>query len=326
MTDRLTTLVDQDVKPRGPLQAGLDDRFDVTVGGSNVPAELIADLEGVDVLFTTSRLPLTEAVIEASSLSIIAKIGTGLDSIDLEAAEEHGVTVVYTPGMNARSVAEHALTLLLAVKRNVRIGGNALRDGKWRDEVPNASPVTDTTVGIVGFGNVGSRLAGLLSGFTAEVLTSDPYVHEIDTDVTGATLTDLETVVSESDAVVVTAELTAETEGLIDAEVLSTMKDSAVLVNTARGPIVDQDALIEALDAGSIAGAGLDVFEEEPLPADSRLHEFDNVVVTPHIAASSEVARTNIVETLADLTTRYLAGEPLPERFVATAADAPVQE
>ncbi|XVH33448.1 NAD(P)-dependent oxidoreductase (plasmid) [Haloferacaceae archaeon DSL9] len=311
--------IDQDVKPRDPLLAGLDTRFDVRIGVDNTEEALVDALEGVDVLFTTSRLPVSERVIEASSLSLVAKIGTGLDSIDLDAAADHGVTVVYTPGMNAMSVAEHALTLLLAVKRNVRLGGNALREGKWRDEVPNARPVVGTTVGIVGFGNVGSRLAGLLAGFNVDILTTDPYVHEIDTEITDTTLTDLETVVSESDAVVVTAELTEETRGLIDAAVFEKMKSSAVLVNTARGPIVDEQALLTALESGEIAGAGLDVFESEPLSEESELHEYETVVVTPHIAASSVVARTQIVETLADCATRYADDEPLQRRLVAAA-------
>jgi D-3-phosphoglycerate dehydrogenase len=219
--------------------------------------------------------------------------------------------------MNALSVAEHALTLLLAVKRNVLMGQRALEAGKWRDEVPNARPVAGTSVGIVGFGNVGSRLAGLLDGFNVDVYAHDPYVHEIDAQITGATLTDLETVLSEPEAVVVTAEHTAETRGMIDADALATMADDAVLVNTARGPIVDTEALIAALRDDTIAGAGLDVFETEPLPADSPLHEFDNVVVTPHIAASSVRARSAILETLVECTFEIMDGGTPTERFVA---------
>ncbi|MGM0717924.1 MAG: NAD(P)-dependent oxidoreductase [Halobacteriota archaeon] len=316
-TNPITALVDQDVKPREPLYDALNERFEVTTATADTEDALIGALKGVDVLFTTSRLPVTSRVLSASSLSLLCKIGTGLDSIDLAAAADSEVPVVYTPGMNALSVAEHALTLLLAVNRNVRVGGKALREGKWRDEVPNARPVTNTTVGIVGFGNVGSRLAGLLSGFNTDVLAVDPYVHDIDTDITGATLTDLDTVVTESDAVVVTAELTAETRGLIDEKVFERMKPSATLVNTARGPIVDQDALVDALTSGAIGGAGLDVFATEPLPASSPLHEFNNVVVTPHIAASSVVARTQIVETLAELAHRFFGDEPIDRRFVA---------
>jgi len=311
-------LVDQDVKPRDVLERAVGDALALEIGVDPTEEALIDALDGVEVLFTTSRLPVTRRVLaNADSLRLVAKIGTGIDTIDLDAAAEHGVAVVYTPGMNALSVAEHALTLLLAVKRNVLMGQRALEAGKWRDEVPNARPVAGTSVGIVGFGNVGSRLAGLLDGFNVDVYAHDPYVHEIDAQITGATLTDLETVLSEPEAVVVTAEHTAETRGMIVADALATMADDAVLVNTARGPIVDTEALIAALRDDTIAGAGLDVFETEPLPADSPLHEFDNVVVTPHIAASSVRARSAILETLVECTFEIMDGGTPTERFVA---------
>lgn len=311
-------LVDQDVKPRDRLLKRIDDRFVLDIGVAPTESAVIEKLSRKQVLFTTSRLPLTADVFAATdSLQLISKIGTGLDSIDLEAAANAGVTVLYTPGMNALSVAEHALSLLLAVNRNIIIGRDALRDGLWRDEVPNARPVTGTTVGIIGFGNVGQRLAGLLSGFNTDVLAYDPYVHDIDTDITGADLVELPTLLQSADAVMVTAEHTAETHQMIDSTILSQMKSSAIFINTARGEIVDQNALIEALANDEIAGAGLDVFENEPLPADSPLHAFENVVVTPHIAASSIRARSNIIDTLVDCTHDYFENNAIDERFVA---------
>lgn len=311
-------LVDQDVKPRERLLANIGDPFDLEVGVATTEEAIVKKLSGKEVLFTTSRLPLTENVFEtAESLRLVSKIGTGLDSIDLEAAADAGVGVLYTPGMNAMSVAEHALSLLLAVNRNIVVGSDALRKGVWRDEVPNARPVTETTVGIIGFGNVGRRLAGLLSGFNTDILTYDPYIHEIDTEVTGTDLTGLTQLLNSSDAVVITAEHTTETHRMISSDAFSHMKSSAVLVNTARGRIVDQTALIEALSNDEIAGAGLDVFEEEPLSSESSLHEFENVVVTPHIAASSIRARSDIIDTLIECTHQYFVGDAIDERFIA---------
>ena len=311
-------LVDQDVKPRDRLLEGIDDHFNLEVGVATTEDSVIEKLRGKQVLFTTSRLPLTADVFEATeSLQLVSKIGTGLDNIDLEAAADADIGVLYTPGMNAMSVAEHALSLLLAVNRHIVVGCDALREGLWRDEVPNARPVTETTIGIIGFGNVGRRLAGLLSGFNTDILTYDPYIHEIDTEITGSNLTDLIHLLESSDAVVVTAEHTTETHGMIDSDAFSHMRSSAVLINTARGSIVDQAALIEALANGEIAGAGLDVFEEEPLPMDSPLHEFENVVITPHIAASSVRARSDIIDTLIDCTHRYFAEDAIDERFIA---------
>ncbi|WP_049928554.1 NAD(P)-dependent oxidoreductase [Halopiger goleimassiliensis] len=311
-------LVDQDIKPREILFDVADDRLEFEVGVESDESALIEALADTPVLVTSSRLPVTERVLEsAPDLELVAKIGTGLDSVDLVAAADNGVTVVHTPGLNALSVAEHALSLLLAVNRNVFLGQQALEAGKWRDAMPTSRPVAGQTIGIVGFGNVGSRVAGLLDGFNADVLAYDPYVHEIDTQITGAELVSLDRLLTESDAVVVTAELTEETRGMIDEAAFEKLSEDATLVNTARGPIVDQSALVDAIRTGSIAGAGLDVFETEPLPADSPLHEYDEIVVTPHIAASTDRSRRATIEALIELVNAYVREESLPDRFVA---------
>ena len=314
-------LVDQDIRPRERLLAGMDDRIDLEFGVAGEEDALIEALAGIDVLVTSSRLPVGRRVLEATELALVAKIGTGLDSVDLEAAAEEGVGVVHTPGLNAFSVAEHALSLLLAVNRNVLLGHRTLEAGGWRDTMPTGRHLVGGSVGIVGFGNVGSRLAGLLSGFHVDVRAYDPYVHRIDTEITGAELSPLPELLRGSDAVVVCAELTAESRGLIDAEALSTMPGDATLVNVSRGPIVDESALVAALEGDEIAGAGLDVFAEEPLPADSPLHGFDNVVLTPHLGASTGASRGATIDELAALVSAYAAGETLPDRFVAVPPD-----
>ncbi len=318
----IQALVDQDIKPRKILFGVVSNNIELEIGVESDETTLIDALLDKEVLITSSRLPVTEKVLEsASELELIAKIGTGLDSIDLEAAAENNVTVVYTPGLNALSVAEHALSLLLTVNRNVSLGQQALENGKWRDSMPTSRPVAQQTIGIIGFGNVGSRVAGLLDGFNAEVLVYDPYVHEVDTQITGTELVSLDYLLTESDAIVVTSELTEETQGMINEEAFEKMSTDVTLINTARGPIVDQSALIKAIQNESIAGAGLDVFETEPLPADSPLHEYDNIVVTPHIAASTDRARSAAIETLIGLVNAYVANESLPERFVAVESD-----
>lgn len=317
MTDTLRILIDQDIQPRDVLAETLERHVDIAVAGEFDEDGLIEALAGIDVLVTTSRLKVTRRVLSKTGLAMVGKVGTGIDNVDLEAAAELGTTVAYTPGLNALSVAEHAVTLLLAVHRNVRPGRVALENGKWRDEVPSATPVTDTTCGLIGFGNVGSRIARLLNGFDAEILAYDPYVHDIDTDLTGAELVDFETVLESVDSLIIGAELTEETRGMIDRAALERLPSHAVLVNPTRGPIVETDALVDALEASEIAGAGLDVFEEEPLSSDSPLLSFDQVVATPHIAGSSIRARSAIVETLAGLIDDNFDGETLPERFLA---------
>jgi phosphoglycerate dehydrogenase-like enzyme len=318
MSEMVRCVVDDDIQPASYLRSCVDDRLDLSFGIGDGEAAAIDALSEADGLFTTSRIPVTRTVLEAvPDLDLVAKIGTGLDSIDLDAARQQGVTVVYTPGLNARSVAEHAVSLLFAVNRNVLLGHRRLEEGEWRDTMPTSKPVTDTTVGIVGFGNVGRRIAGLLSGFHVDILAHDPYIHRIDTDVTGATLVALPELLESADAVIISAERTPETEGLIDADALETMKEDATLVNSARGPIVDQDALVDALERDAIGGAGLDVFETEPLPSSSPLHDFDNVVLTPHMGASSLRARKAAIETLAETASDLFAGEELNDRFVA---------
>lgn len=314
--------VDDDIQPASYLESCVEGDLDLSFGIGDGEDAVIDALSGVDGLFTTSRVSVTRTVLEnVTELDLVAKIGTGLDSIDLDAARQEGVTVIYTPGLNARSVAEHAMSLLLAVNRNVLLGHRCLEEGGWRDTMPTSKPVTGTTVGIIGFGNVGQRIAGLLSGFQTEILAYDPYVHEIDTDLTGATLVGLSELLESADAVIISAERTPETEGLIDAEALETMKDDATLVNSARGPIVDQEALVDALERNAIAGAGLDVFETEPLQPSSPLHEFNNVVLTPHMGASSLRARKAAIRTLAETACDFFADEELNDRFVAVNGD-----
>lgn len=313
-----TGLVDQDIQPSEYLRSNVGDAIDLTFGIEGQEAALIEALCEKTVLFTTSRLPVTEQVLQnVSSLELVAKIGTGLDNIDLDAARKHGVTVLYTPGLNALSVAEHALALLLAVNRNIVTGQKTLETGGWRDVLPLSRSLSGKTVGIIGFGNVGRRLAGLLAGFHVDILAHDPYVSDIETQVTGAELISLDELLTNSNAVVVTAELTDETRHLINRQRFKQMKETATFINTARGPIVDQDALIDAVAEGVIAGAGLDVFETEPLPSSSPVHTIENIVITPHIGGSSIEARKAAINTLVDIALKYFDDEPISSRFIA---------
>lgn len=311
-------LVDQDVQPAETLRSEVGDQLDLQVGVESTEEALIDGLDDREILFTTSRLPVTADVLSASDdLRIIGKIGTGIDNIALDTADELGIAVTHTPGLNAASVAELTVSLALAVSRNIVSGRDLLRDGGWRDEVELSSTVNRKTVGVIGFGDIGSRVGSFFSGFNVDLLAHDPYIYPEATDVTGAELTSLDDLLSRSDIVTVNAELTDETRGLIGERELGLMKESAILVNTARGPIVSESALLSALESGDIAGAGLDVFETEPLPASSPLHEFDNVVVTPHVGATTRESRNLAIRTLVDNVFAILNGEPVRDRYVA---------
>lgn len=310
-------VLDEDIHPRELLFDAVGDRMEIDVGIEGDETAAAERLAGADVAFVTSRIPVTRRVIETAGLRVVAKIGTGIDSVDLAAAREHGVAVTYTPGINALSVAEQALTLLLATRRHTVAGHRALEAGRWRDSVPLGTLVSGTTVGIVGLGNVGRRVASLLRGFDVTTLASDPYVDRIEGEPAHSELTDLGTVLDRSDSVVVAAELIDETRGLIDREALARMDDDAVLVNVGRGPIVDPEALVGALRADELGGAGMDVHATEPLPADSPLHGFENVVLTPHVGGSTETARREGALTLAANALSLLDGEPVPDRYLA---------
>ncbi|WP_311170691.1 NAD(P)-dependent oxidoreductase [Halobellus ordinarius] len=314
-------LVDQDITPTDRLLDQLDDAWDVTVGIDDDPATLREELPQYDVVFVTSRIPLSREVIaSAPRLSLIGKLGTGIDSIDLDAAREAGITVTHTPGHNALSVAEHALGLTLAIARRLPTAEALIEAGRWRDEYPLGIRVSGSTVGIVGFGNVGKRVGMLFSGFDVDVLVSDPYVPSIDAEFVHGEQTNLERLLAESDIVILTPELTEETQGLIGADELDRMDSTALLVNVSRGPVIDEDALVEALSAGSIGGAGLDVYGSEPLAADSPLVALDNVVTTPHIAAMTTECRAGNIDQLVENVTRLWAGERILDRYVAVDA------
>jgi D-3-phosphoglycerate dehydrogenase len=312
-------VVDQDITPAAAVSGGLPDDWAVDVGvGSTVEAASRA-LAGADVALVTSRVPLTRAAIEAAGdLQAIGKLGTGIDSVDCRAAAERGVPVTHTPGYNALSVAEHALGLALATARRLTEARALVESGRWRDAYSLGTRLSGSTVGVVGFGDVGRRLGRLLTGFDVDLLVHDPYVPGIDAELVGGTTASFGTVVGESDVLVLATELTDETRGLVGAPEFERMRSSALLVNVSRGPVVDEDALVAALGADEIAGAGLDVFATEPLDPDDPLLSLESVVATPHVAAMTVQARTDGIGRLTTNVVRLVAGESVPDRFLAT--------
>lgn len=315
-------VVDEEIFPLDRLLERMPASWDVEVGIPTDDDGLRDALAGRGVALVTSRVPLDRAVLaDAADLQVVGKLGTGIDSVDVAAAEAHDITVTYTPGHNALSVAEHTLCLVLATLRRLTAARALVEDGRWRDEYEPGSRLSGSTVGIVGFGDVGKRVGTLLAGFDVDILVHDPYVPAIDAELVGGESVALDDLLAASDVVVVTAELTAETRGMIGERELESMDEDAILVNTARGPIVDEDALVDAVRSGTIGGAGLDVFEAEPLDADAPLLDLENVVVTPHVAAVTSEARAKTIDRLAENVTRLVAGDPLADRYVASSEE-----
>jgi D-3-phosphoglycerate dehydrogenase len=274
----------------------------------------VADFEIVAVQFT----PISRSFIAAAeNLKVIAVLRGGAENVAVEFATRRNIAVLNTPGRNARAVAECTLGLILGEIRNIARSHACLRSGQWRRSFPNSDAIPELygkTVGLIGYGAVGRLVAGYLHALGSRVIAYDPFLQSDPAlDAAPAELVDLETLLRESDVVSIHARLTPESHHLIGAEQLRLMKPTAVLVNTARSGLVDEEALVRALAERRIMGAALDVFDIEPLPADHALLKLDNVTITPHLAGSTIDAFRNSPRLMAEHLRRLLTGGgPLP--------------
>ena len=266
--------------------------FDVVFEEYPDEERLVEIVGDVDAIIVRSKPKVTRKVIEAApKLKVIGRAGVGLDNIDLEAAKERGIKVVNSPGASSRSVAELAIALMFNVARKIAFADRKMREGTWAKKQAMGIELEGKTLGVVGFGRIGYEVARIAHALGMKVLLYDPYPNEERAKEVGGTFTSLEDLLRESDVVTLHVPLIDATYHLINEERLKLMKPTAILINAARGAVVDTEALVKALQEGWIAGAGLDVFEEEPLPADHPLTKLDNVVLTPHIGASTVEAQ-----------------------------------
>jgi D-3-phosphoglycerate dehydrogenase len=255
--------------------------------------ELMRDADGaqVGVMPLTSRRVLENC----PKLKVVSRFGVGVDSIDLDAATELGVLVCNVPGSNTTEVADHAMGLLLALTRRIYDSVRTTKEGAWSNEprltgqyYSTVRRIAGHTIGIIGFGNIGRAFANRIRGFgPAQIVAYDPYVSQVAADIYGVKMVSLEELLGAADYVTIHTSATDETHHLINRETLQLMKPTALLVNTARGPIVDGEALADALANGQIEAAALDVTEEEPVAADNPLLSLPNCIVTPHTAGFS---------------------------------------
>ncbi|SFG86509.1 D-3-phosphoglycerate dehydrogenase [Halopelagius inordinatus] len=266
------------------------------------------NLDGVDAL-VVHKAPVSKSVVEAGEdLQVVGAARGGVENVDIEAARANDVTVLHAPGRNRNAVSDYAVSLLLAKVREIPRHTKALHEGEWSQEFdPSRLPrdIEALTVGIVGFGNIGQQVARRLDGFGPDLLAYDPYQDDETFAERGVEGVELPELLERADAVTLHARLTDETANLLGTEEFAQMRDSAILVNSARGGLVDEDALVDALRDGEIAGAALDVFETEPLPEDHPFLDMENVVLSPHTAGSTRDAVTNgpriVAEGLADI-------------------------
>jgi D-3-phosphoglycerate dehydrogenase len=274
-----------------------------------LPAEVTDNIGGFEIV-VVQFTPIGRRFIEAArSLRVIGVLRGGTENVDVPFATARGITVMNTPGRNARAVAECAMGMILSEIRNIARAHERLKHGRWQRSYPNSDAIPELyekTVGLVGYGAVGRLVAGYLAAFGSRVIAFDPYCRG---DPAPAALVDLETLLRESDVISIHARLTDESYRLIGAKELALMKPTAVLVNTARSGLVDEEALVEALREKRIMGAALDVFDVEPLSADHPLLRLDNVTITPHLAGSTIDAFRNSPKLMAGHLSRMLRGE-----------------
>ncbi|MGH3505647.1 MAG: phosphoglycerate dehydrogenase [Nocardioidaceae bacterium] len=275
--------------------------------------ELLHAVADVDAILVRSATKVdAEALAAAKRLKVVARAGVGLDNVDVRQATQSGVMVVNAPTSNIISAAELAVGLLLATARHVAPANAALKNGEWKRSKYTGVELYEKTVGIVGLGRIGVLVAQRLSAFGMKVVAFDPYVQAGRAAQLGVRLVTLDELLAQADFISVHLPKTPETLGLIGEEQLARCKPTAILVNAARGGIVDEHALYVALKDGRIAGAGLDVFANEPC-TDSPLFEFDNVVATPHLGASTDEAQEKAGLAVARSVRLALSGELVPD-------------
>ncbi|MDA0184345.1 phosphoglycerate dehydrogenase [Solirubrobacter phytolaccae] len=277
------------------------------------PRDLLALLEGVEAAIVSTD-PFDAGVLDAAArLRVIARVGVGTDSIDLQAAARNGVAVCTTPGANTSSSADHTVALMLAALRRVPAHDRAIRAGRWERTGPAVgSELGGATVGLVGYGAIGRAVHERLTGFGARILICDPFAPAGGP---GVRHVDLDTLLRASDVVSLHLPLTPGTRHLLDRARLALLPAHAILVNTARGGLVDEDALADALEAGALRAAALDVLALEPSPP-GRLHALENVTLTPHVAGLSEPSIREMTRRAVDAALAVLDGRR-PEGLVS---------
>ena len=279
---------------------------------------LLQKMPGLDGLVCLLTDPIDAKLMDAAGpgLKVISNHAVGYDNIDIEAATQRGIPVGNTPGILTETTADFTFALLLAAARRMIEGDQFIRAGSWRTWDPMGLlgvDVYQATLGIIGYGRIGQAVARRAAGFEMQILYHDPSCPELnEPDENGATCVDLNTLLSKSDFVSIHTPLNEATYHMFDRELFAKMKPNAILINTARGPVVDPDALYQALNESVIAYAALDVTEPEPIPKNSPLLELSNIIITPHIASASRATRGKMALYAAQNLIAGLKGERLP--------------
>ena len=271
------------------------------------PEEFVRAIPPYQGLIIRSGTRVTkEAIAAAANLRVVGRAGIGVDNVDVEAATKRGIVVMNTPGGNNVTTAEHALSLLLALARNIPQANASLKAGRWEREKFIGSEVANKVLGVIGLGNIGAVVAERALGLKMRVVAYDPFVSSEVAAKLRVELVSLDELYAQADFITVHTPLTQETRSLIGAAAFAKMKKGVRIINCARGGIVDEEALLHALTGGKVAGAALDVFVQEPLPPTHPLLKLDQVICTPHLGAATDEAQINVAVAIADQVASFL--------------------
>lgn len=292
-------------------KAGIDifenqDGIEVDVKSGLSPEELKQIIGQYDALAIRSATKVTKDILEAAvNLKVIARAGIGLDNVDIDQATKKGVAVMNTPGGNTVTTAEHAIAMMMALTRNIPRGTQTMKDGKWEKKLLQGREISNKTFGVIGFGNIGSIAASLAKGLKMKVIVFDPYISSEHIEKAGFEYVSLSELYKRSDYITIHVPKMDATIDLLDARAFAKMKEGVMVINCARGGIINESDLYDAIQSGKVAGAALDVFVAEP-PEDHPLLTLDQVIATPHLGASTKEAQTNVAVASANQIIAYL--------------------
>ncbi|MCK5348564.1 MAG: phosphoglycerate dehydrogenase, partial [Desulfobacula sp.] len=270
------------------------------------PEELKQIIGQYDALAIRSATKVTKEILDvATNLKVIARAGIGLDNVDIDEATKKGVAVMNTPGGNTVTTAEHAIAMMMALTRNIPRGTQSMKEGKWDKKLLQGREISNKTYGVIGFGNIGSIAANLAKGLRMKVIVFDPNISSEHIEKAGFEYVSLDELYERSDYITIHVPKMDATIDLLDAEAFAKMKDGVMVINCARGGIINESALYDAIQSGKVAGAALDVFSTEP-PGEHPLLTLDQVIATPHLGASTKEAQTNVAVAAANQIIAYL--------------------
>ncbi len=293
-------LVSDPISPEGLKSLTEHKDFEVDVNTELSKTELAETITNYEGLIVRSQTQVTSDIISAApNLKVIARAGVGVDNIDVDAATKHGVIVINAPDGNTISATEHSMAMILSMARNVPQAHQSLKNGKWDRKIYRGTELYNKTLGVIGAGRIGIGVAKRAQSFGMNILAFDPYLSEDKAKELNVTRATVEEIAEQADFVTVHTPLTPKTKGIVDKAFFDKAKPTLQIINVARGGIIDEDALIEALDANQIQGAAIDVFETEPA-TDSPLVAHDKIIVTPHLGASTVEAQEKVAVSVAN--------------------------